>query len=185
MQLLVRGEDHDRSKLESPEVEMFDEATDRLRALEYGSGEYKAALVAMGPALTHHYEMNSHHPEHWSGGCRDMSLLDLMEMLCDWHAAGKRHATGSMEKSLEVNRKRFGLSDEMYDILSATALEMGFLSRRCGNCSNLNWPDATGGQCRVYSCPVLKEDAGPLCEPSCSGWRRLTGRLRCEEQQEA
>ena len=66
--LMMRGEEHDQSKLQSPEVEVFAECTDRLSGLTYGSDEYKACLVDMKPALDHHYANNSHHPEfyqHW------------------------------------------------------------------------------------------------------------------------
>ncbi len=47
---------HDQSKLESPEKEIFDIVTPKLKGLTYGSDEYKAALGEMGEALTHHYE---------------------------------------------------------------------------------------------------------------------------------
>lgn len=56
---------HDQSKLESPEKEMFDLATEKLRGLEYGSEEYKQSLKDLGPALNHHYAHNSHHPEYY------------------------------------------------------------------------------------------------------------------------
>lgn len=61
--LYIRGLDHDASKLQSPEKELFDEWTPKLKELVYGSDEYKAALVEMGPALRHHYQKNNHHPE--------------------------------------------------------------------------------------------------------------------------
>lgn len=62
--LLVRASEHDASKLEDPERETFVEVTPKLRDLSYGSDEYKEQLKRMGPALEHHYQNNSHHPEH-------------------------------------------------------------------------------------------------------------------------
>lgn len=118
---------HDNSKLLSPEKEAFDICTPRLKALEYGSDEYKASLADLGVALKHHYAENSHHPEHYPNGIDGMSLLDLVEMLCDWKAAGERHATGSMAKSLETNKDRFKISDQLQSILTNTAQEMGWL----------------------------------------------------------
>ncbi len=118
---------HDQSKLESPEKEVFDIVTPRLRELIYGSDEYKAALGEMGEALTHHYEHNSHHPEHYPNGIDGMDLLDLVEMICDWRAAGERHKDGSILKSLEINRERFGISDQLYSILVNTVRERGWL----------------------------------------------------------
>lgn len=63
--LTTRGVNHDITKLESPEVEIFAEHTDCLKDLEYDSEEYKAHLEAMKPALNHHYATYRHHPEHF------------------------------------------------------------------------------------------------------------------------
>jgi hypothetical protein len=93
---------HDQSKLASPEVEVFDEFTPKLKDSTYGSDEYKGFLAAMKPALDHHYAANSHHPEYYSDGIKGMSLLDLIEMVCDWKAATMRHADGSITKSIEI-----------------------------------------------------------------------------------
>jgi hypothetical protein len=124
--LLERAAAHDESKLEAPEKAMFDEFTPLLRTLTYGSPEYDAARAAMGEALRHHYAHNSHHPEHYAAGINGMSLLDLVEMLVDWKAAGERHADGDMAKSLEINRSRFGEAD-LWLILQNTAREMGWI----------------------------------------------------------
>jgi hypothetical protein len=111
---------HDLSKLESPEAEVFEEFTPKLAATTYGSDEYKSYLAAMKPALDHHYAANSHHPEHFVDGIRGMSLLDLVEMICDWAAACKRHADGSITRSIEINQARFGYSDELKQIFLNT-----------------------------------------------------------------
>jgi hypothetical protein len=60
-----RADAHDASKLVSPEKEVFDRVTPKLRGLTYGSPEYHASLAEMGEALRHHYQHNSHHPEHF------------------------------------------------------------------------------------------------------------------------
>jgi hypothetical protein len=100
--------------------EAFDEFTPKLKTSTYGSEEYKGYLQAMGEALKHHYAKNSHHPEHWPNGIRDMSLVDLLEMLCDWKAATLRHANGDIRRSIEQNQQRFGYSDELKGILLNT-----------------------------------------------------------------
>jgi len=119
--LIKRGEQHDQSKLESPEVELFTEFTPKLAASTYGSEEYEGFRKAMGPALDHHYAKNSHHPEHWPNGINDMNLLDLLEMFCDWKAAGERHNNGNILKSIEVNANRFGISPQLVKIFQNTA----------------------------------------------------------------
>ncbi len=160
---------HDRSKLESPEMEMFAQFTHKLAGLTYGSDEYKQCLEEMKQsALGHHYENNRHHPEFFEGCPKDvdaiaqcenllvalgritcnspddsyamgqaidivynykltlqsnvngMNLIDIVEMLCDWLAAGKRHNDGNIYRSVEVNTERFGLSPQLVAIILNT-----------------------------------------------------------------
>jgi len=124
VELRRRGRDHDRSKLLSPEVEVFEEFTGKLRGCTYGSEEYRGYLEAMRPALVHHYRENEHHPEHFAFGVADMSLLVLIEMFCDWKAASERHADGDLVRSIEVNTPRFGITKQVVQILKATASGM-------------------------------------------------------------
>lgn len=124
--LEARGFAHDQSKLQSPEKEGFDEVTGALRGLTYGSPEYQAQLERLKPTLAHHYAHNSHHPEHYPNGVDGMTLLDLVEMFCDWKAATERHADGSLERSIRHNRGRFQLADQLAAILENTRKEMGW-----------------------------------------------------------
>lgn len=117
--LLERQELHDQTKLQEPEVTIFDEFTAKLRTCEYGSEEYASYLKDMKPALDHHYAKNRHHPEHFNS-ISEMNLIDLVEMLSDWYAASLRHNTGNIRKSIELNKKRFNMSDDLYKILLNT-----------------------------------------------------------------
>ena len=121
LDLMKRGELHDQTKLESPEVELFTEYTSRLANSTYGSDEYKQFLKDIKPALDHHYANNRHHPEHHKNGVDDMNLLDIVEMLCDWKAASERHNDGNIRKSIEHNADRFNLSPQLVRILENTA----------------------------------------------------------------
>lgn len=131
-----RARNHDASKLVEPELSGFNKSTPKLASLTYPSEEYKAALDEMRPTLDHHFEHNDHHPEHYPDGCAGMSLLSLLEMLCDWRAASertKKRADGdaylkkSFAEGLAYNQKRFGYSDELASILRNTAHEMGMI----------------------------------------------------------
>jgi hypothetical protein len=124
--LAARSLLHDGSKLVEPEKSMYDEFTPKLKGSTYGSDEYKGFLKDMGVALKHHYENNSHHPEHYENGINGMTLMDLVEMLADWKAAGMRHANGNIEQSLEINRKRFGMSDQLFEIFKNTVKNLGW-----------------------------------------------------------
>lgn len=117
---------HDLSKLRDPEKVVFDQVTPELKELTYGSDEYKKSLAKMKVALDHHYAKNSHHPEHYALGVSGMSLFDLLEMLIDWKAASERHKDGDILKSLEINKERFHLSEQVYSVLLATVNEMGW-----------------------------------------------------------
>ena len=58
-ELLKRGELHDQSKLESPEVELFEEYGPLLKTLTYNSPEYHDSLSKLKPALEHHIILNT------------------------------------------------------------------------------------------------------------------------------
>jgi hypothetical protein len=123
-ELIGRAHRHDRSKLADPELAIFNEFTPKLRDSTYGSDEYKGFLKGMGAALEHHYAHNDHHPEHFvaespdeSDGIAAMSLVQLLEMLCDWIAATRRHADGDIRRSIEQNAERFGYGEEIKRLL--------------------------------------------------------------------
>lgn len=119
--LTTRGELHDLSKMDSPEIELFAEHTDKLNQIEYGSDEYKAELEALKPALEHHYSHNRHHPEYHKDGISGMNLLDVTEMLCDWKASSERQKNGNLLKSIEINAERFNIDKQLMQILINTA----------------------------------------------------------------
>jgi hypothetical protein len=122
--LLNRSISHDSSKFSESEWPTFLKHTKTLSGLTYGSDEYKAALDEMRPALENHYKRNSHHPEYYPNGIQGMSLLGLLEMLCDWMAATMRHKDGDIIKSIEINQERFGYSDDVKQILLNTVREV-------------------------------------------------------------
>jgi hypothetical protein len=156
--LLERARIHDASKLCEPEASVFAEMTGKLKNSTYGSEEYKGFLAQMKPALDHHYAHNRHHPEHHRDGIKDMSLLDLIEMFCDWKAATERHANGNLSKSIELNKTRFAYSDELAAIFHRTEAELfpSFLNQwRCYGCG--------AGGCTYnfcYQCGAGRKDYG-------------------------
>lgn len=161
--LLDRVDEHDLSKLDRPEVELFTKYTPMLAGLTYGSKEFNECKAGMGPALDHHYAKNRHHPEHFKEGKPDhqmavdisaleacqhlpeavrqrlvarlkrdlgddtspingMTLVDLVEMFCDWKASSLRHNDGNIRKSIEINSARFRMTPQMVQILENTAV---------------------------------------------------------------
>ena len=122
--LTSRGENHDASKMESPEVELFAEHTERLAEIDYGSDEYKKELEELQPALEHHYAVNRHHPQHFPDGINGMNIIDIVELIADWKASSERYNNGNLLKSIELNAKRFNIDEQLTQILMNTARMM-------------------------------------------------------------
>ena len=122
--LQSRGEHHDESKLHSPEEEIFEKYTPKLKNTTYGSPEYLRYLDKMKVALDHHYKNNRHHPNYFNNDFSQMSLFDLTEMLCDWLASTERHNDGDIYLSLTINKERFNMPEEIYRILLNTVDEI-------------------------------------------------------------
>jgi len=149
-ELTERASKHDGSKLGDYELQGFVEYTPKLKNCTYGSDEYKGYLNAMKPFLDHHYKENRHHPEHFrrftcnlcfkeykpeapdfctvcgntqfteEPDMSQMNLIDLVEMICDWIAATKRHADGDIIKSIDINGERFVYGDRLAEIFKNT-----------------------------------------------------------------
>jgi hypothetical protein len=121
--LIRRGENHDNSKFEEPELSVFAENTHKLGQTKYGSEEYKQLLVEVKPAIDNHYSKNRHHPEHWPNGIEDMTLVDLIEMLSDWKAATERNKDGNIRKSIEINSAKYKMTPQLRTIFENTVRE--------------------------------------------------------------
>lgn len=119
--LSMRGVKHDWSKFNEEAYPVFAELTSSLRSIEYGSDEYKESLKKGGKAIKNHQKSEAHHPEHFAHGINSMTLMDLIEMICDWYAATLRHETGDIVKSININKTRFNISEQLAQILHNTA----------------------------------------------------------------
>ena len=49
-----------------------------------------------------------------------MSLIDLLELICDWKASSMRQSDGDIKKSIKINKKRFNYDDTLKQILLNT-----------------------------------------------------------------
>jgi len=119
--LIKRAFTHDKSKLSKEEKPGFDKYTPMLAKMTYGSEIYKQHLAALGETLKIHYSRNRHHPEFYSQGIKEMDLVDIVEMFCDWFAATKRHDDGNIYASILKNKERFDYGDDIAFILNNTA----------------------------------------------------------------
>ncbi len=126
IELIKRGNIHDNSKLVSPEKELFDKFTPILKTLKYGSDEYKKSLEELKPALDHHYARNTHHSEHYPNGIDGMNLFDIFEMFVDWKAATERQNDGNINKSIDYNKERYHMSEQLTNIFKNTVKYLGY-----------------------------------------------------------
>jgi ATP-dependent protease Clp ATPase subunit len=120
--ILKRAIEHDDSKFSEEEFPFYAQVAEEFEKHPFGSDGYNKAKESVSGAVSHHYEHNRHHPEHFKYGIDDMSLVDLIEMLCDWKSATLNHpeAPGDMMKSLELATRKYNISPQLMDILSNT-----------------------------------------------------------------
>lgn len=122
IQLLIRrAENHDKSKLEEPELSWWKEM-DKEPRYPYGSEEYKQKIKKWDKVFKHHYKYNRHHPEHYEYGVSEMTLIDIVEMMCDW--LGYKDTTTVTEalKVCDDQMARYNISEELRQIIFNTLL---------------------------------------------------------------
>lgn len=125
--LLRRGQRHDLSKLDPAELgplQTLREYQEEHGQAAFGTPEYEQQRAMLGPMLQHHYENNSHHPEHYENGVDDMDLFDVVEMFFDWKAASERGGEDAM--NLTAAAERYGISPQLLNIMRNTAERMDY-----------------------------------------------------------
>ena len=50
-----------------------------------------------------------------------MTLVDIVEMFCDWRASSMRNKNGNLLKSIETNAARFRIDSQLEQIFVNTA----------------------------------------------------------------
>ena|SRR5260221_9161555 len=121
--LFRRAAIHDNSKFMPEEYEPYDKAFPELQKYAFGTKELQAVYDKIRPALQHHFAFNDHHVEHFEHGVNDMTLIQLIEMVCDWLAASERSKT-SIEMGLEINKEKYGIDDQTFAIILNTARQL-------------------------------------------------------------
>lgn len=90
---------------------------------EYGSYEYYDKLRRFSEVFNHHYKVNSHHPEHFVNPEHEMTLIDMVEMLCDWFAYKQDIPIREGIELIREQCDRFGFSDTIMSLLTNTYRE--------------------------------------------------------------
>lgn len=122
IQLLIRrAENHDKSKLEEPELSWWKEM-DKEPRYPYGSEEYKQKIKRWDKVFKHHYKYNRHHPEHYEYGVSEMTLIDIVEMMCDWLGYKDTTIVTEALKVCDEQMARYDISEELRQIIFNTLL---------------------------------------------------------------
>ena len=119
--LLKRAINHDKSKLEEPEISWWKEM-DKEPRYPYGSEEYKQKIKRWDKVFKHHYKYNRHHPEHYDYGVSEMTLVDIVEMMCDWLGYKDTITISEALKVCDEQMKRYNISDDVRQIIFNTLL---------------------------------------------------------------
>ena len=119
-ELNIRAAHHDESKLREPEKSGYDQLTLTLKNVAYDTEAYRAALAEAQSAIAHHYQSIAIILSIFPDGIAGMTLIDVIEMLCDWKAASERTQQTSVAPSLSHNQQRFGIDDQLAAILANT-----------------------------------------------------------------
>lgn len=108
--LLRRAAKHDNSKLEDEELEALSKiANDRdsLKDAKEKLTDFKRKAIEL------HWKNNRHHPEFFSD-VSNMDEIDILEMVCDWHARSCQYNTNLLEFCETRQENRFHFPEEMY-----------------------------------------------------------------------
>jgi hypothetical protein len=89
-------------------------------SLSEEENEKKVGLIEM---YQHHWHCNRHHPEHYSDGVSAMTLVDVIEMLCDWVIEGHEKTNGLVcYNELDKRMHEYGINRDgiLYSLIENT-----------------------------------------------------------------
>jgi len=131
--LKKRAQEHDTSKLETPEKEIFGEFSPQLKTVKYGSPEYSKLLDLIKPALESHYRKNNHHPE-WFLFQEEWKPVVGYENIYEVSNYGQIRSV-----TREIEREKMGNLDKKGQILRSCITPAGYCRiqlQKDGACKN-------------------------------------------------
>lgn len=129
-ELRKRGFAHDRTKFQAIEFDAFVSTRNQFKKANYGSKEYQECVDAVKPAVDHHYQNNRHHTGYHINGVNDMTLIDVVEMICDWQAAARRSPDKKFEDTLDYAFKKYKIDDQLKGIIINTLKALDWINER-------------------------------------------------------
>lgn len=128
-ELYYRLKNHDNDKLLPENRKEIIKFSYEINKYEYGTKEYFDTINKYSNIINKHYILNSHHPEHYKNGYGDMSIIDKIEMICDWVAC-IINKNDNFDSNINKNNDRFDIpnKDIMKIINTASYLYYNYLS---------------------------------------------------------
>lgn len=113
LNLLKRASTHDISKFQKKELMS-------LASIPKNAKAFKNPNTEMSEEERKHIELhwknNAHHPEHYED-YNDMTEIDMLEMICDWHARSIQFDTNFLEFVTTRQENRFHFNKEQFDYI--------------------------------------------------------------------
>ena len=112
--LIRRAAVHDNSKFSLEEIDALSKIADKQEKDDgFTNPDYKLNNEQLD-LISIHWKNNRHHPEHFDS-VYDMTTLDVLEMVCDWHARSVEFGTDLIEFVEHRQKNRFHFPPELFD----------------------------------------------------------------------
>jgi hypothetical protein len=102
----------------------IDSMIKKLKQLGYNQANSGAIYNCISGAVNMHLNLHfiSYNIEEYSplSNLRFFNLVDVLEMFVDWYCASKRQRNGNIQESMKVNKERFKIADDLYQIFLNT-----------------------------------------------------------------
>ncbi len=152
-----RAQLHDQSKLQDPEFKWWKQMDEEPR-YPYGTPEYHEKVARWKKVFDNHYRYNRHHPEHFDDGIKSMTLVDLVEMMCDWLGYKDVMTISEAMRVCDQQMERYQFSEELREIMFNTLTRyfslMGGFNPEFSEDSIVNTPNGIMEEL----CPATAED---------------------------
>lgn len=109
IELLKRSIYHDNSKIGKDEIILLSSITNKKALMDPNINLNEKEKES----IEKHWEKNRHHPEHFKD-VKEMEEIDIIEMVCDWHARSVQHETDMIDFVVIRQKNRFHFPEDMF-----------------------------------------------------------------------
>jgi hypothetical protein len=103
--LIAQGLQHDNSKF-------FGTEWDNMNIVPINSVDVDPVKLKRNLSVNHHRQTNSHHPEYWPHGIKEMPDIFLLECICDWKSRSEEFGNSLHDWIDSDATERFGFKKD-------------------------------------------------------------------------